>query len=49
MGDMSNLERGQIIGARLAGASLTKITALSDVSRETVSKALSAYTNHGRD
>jgi hypothetical protein len=37
MGDMSDFERGQIVGARLAGASVTKIATLLGVSRATVS------------
>jgi hypothetical protein len=46
MGDLSVFERGQIAGARLAGASVTKTATLSDVSRATFSKVMSAYTNH---
>jgi hypothetical protein len=42
MGDLSEFERGQIVGARLAGASVTKaVTA-------TVSKVMLVYTNHGK-
>jgi transposase len=48
MGDLSDFERGQIVGARLAGASVTKITTLLSVSRATVSKVTSAYANHGK-
>jgi transposase len=47
MGDLSAFERGQIVGARLAGASVTKTDTLLGVSRTTVSKVMSAYTNHG--
>jgi hypothetical protein len=44
MEDLSDFERGQIVGARLAEASVKKKTAtLLDVSR-----AMSAYTNHGK-
>jgi predicted transcriptional regulator len=47
MGDLSNFETGQIIGAHLAGASVTKSAILLGVSRATVSKVMSAaYTNH---
>jgi hypothetical protein len=48
MGDMSDFERGQIVGAHLAGALVTKTATLLGVSRETVSKVMSAYTNHGK-
>jgi transposase len=48
MGDLSDIERGQIIGTRLAGASVIKIATLLCVWRPTVSKVLSAYTNHGK-
>jgi predicted transcriptional regulator len=46
VGDLSNFERGQIVGARLAAASVTKTATLLGVSRATVSK--STYTNHGK-
>jgi transposase len=48
MGDLSDFERGQIVGARLAGASMTKTATSLDVSRATVSKVMLAYTNHGK-
>jgi predicted transcriptional regulator len=48
IGDLSNFERGQIIAARLAGASVIKTATLLGISRETVSKVMSAYTNHGK-
>jgi predicted transcriptional regulator len=48
MGDLSDFERGQIVGARLAGASVIKSTTLLGVSRTTVSKVMSTYTNHGK-
>ena len=44
MGDLSDFERGRTVGARLAGASVTKATTLLGVSRATVSKLMSAYT-----
>jgi hypothetical protein len=48
MGDLSNFERGQIIGAHLAGASVTKTATLLRASRVSVSKVMSAYMNHGK-
>jgi hypothetical protein len=48
MEDLSDFERGQIIGARLVGASVTKTATLLDVSRATFSKVMSAYTIHGK-
>jgi biotin operon repressor len=49
MGDLSKFERGQIVGAHLAGASVTKTTkhVLLGISRTTVSKIISAYKNSG--
>jgi deoxyribose-phosphate aldolase len=48
MEDLSDFERGQIIGAHLAGASLIKTSTLLGVSRATVSKVMLAYTYHGK-
>jgi transposase len=48
MRDLSDFERGQIVGARLAATSVTKTATLLDVSRATVSNVMSAYTNHGK-
>jgi hypothetical protein len=48
MGDLSDFEWGQIAGARLSGASVTKTVLLLGVSRATVSEIMSAYTNHGK-
>jgi transposase len=48
MGDLSDFEGGQIVGACLSGASVTKTATLLGVSRSTVSKVMSAYTNHGK-
>jgi hypothetical protein len=42
MGDLFEFERGKIVGAHLAGASVTKaVTA-------TLSEVISVYTNHGK-
>jgi hypothetical protein len=48
MGDLFDFERGQIVGAHLAGAPVTKTATLLAVSRVTVSKVMSAYMNRGR-
>jgi transposase len=48
MGDLSDFEREQIVRARLAGASVIKTATLLGISRTTVSKITSAYTNHGK-
>jgi hypothetical protein len=45
MGDLSNIERGQIVGVHLAEASMMKTTTLLGVLRATVSKA---YMKHGK-
>lgn len=48
MGDTSEFTRGQIVGARLSGASVTKAADLCGVSRATVSRVTSAYIQEGR-
>jgi transposase len=48
MGDLSDFQRGQIVGVRLAAASVTKTATLLGVSREEVSNVIMAYTNHGK-
>jgi len=47
MGDLSDFQRGQIVGAHLAGTSVTKTGTLLGVSRAAVSKVMTAYTNRG--
>jgi hypothetical protein len=47
MEDLSDFQRGQIVGARLVGASVTKIVTSLGVSRA-VSEVITAYTNHGK-
>jgi hypothetical protein len=45
---LSDSEIGPIVGVRLAGASVTKTATSLGVLRATVSKVMSAYTNHGK-
>jgi transposase len=48
MVDLSDFKSGQIVGAHLAGASVTKMATLLCVSRAAISKVMTAYTNHGK-
>jgi hypothetical protein len=48
MGDLSDFERGQIIGVCLAGASVIKTAILLGALRVTVSKVMPAYVNYGK-
>jgi len=48
MGDVSDFQRGRIVGACLAGTSVTKMANLLGVSRAAVSKVMKSYTHHGR-
>ena len=47
-GDLSDFQRRHIVGVRLAGTSVTKTATLLGVSREAVSKFMTAYTNYGK-
>jgi hypothetical protein len=44
----SPFESGQIVATLLAGASATKTATLLSLSRATVYKVMSVYTNHGK-
>jgi hypothetical protein len=48
MGNFPDFERGQIVGACLVGASMTKTDTLLGVPRATVYMVTLAYTNHGK-
>jgi transposase len=47
-GDLPDFEKGRIVGAHLAAASVTKTAALLGVSRGRVYKVMSEYMNHGK-
>jgi hypothetical protein len=46
--DLSDFQRGQIVGARSAGASVTKKATVLCLSRAAVSKVMMAYIKHGK-
>ena len=48
MRDLSDFEKGQIVGARMAGASLTKTAELLVFSRATISRTMSELKNTSR-
>ena len=48
MADLSDFQRRQIVGARLAAASVIKTATLLGVSRTAVSKVMTTYTNQGK-
>jgi hypothetical protein len=48
MGDLSDFQRGQIVGACLAAAPVTKTATSLAVSRAAVPKVVMAYTVHGK-
>jgi IS30 family transposase len=48
MKDLSDSEREQIVGTRLAGASVTKTATLISTLRTTIFKDMSPNTNHGK-
>jgi hypothetical protein len=45
---LQDIQKGQIVGECLTGVFETKMPTLIDVSNEAVSKAMTAYTNHGK-
>ena len=48
MADLSDFKRGQIIGARMAGASVAKSAELFGVVRITVSKVMTSFEKEGK-
>ncbi|GFU92492.1 transposable element Tc1 transposase [Trichonephila clavipes] len=48
MCDLSDVKRGMVIGARLAGASVSRTANLVGISRTTVPRVMTAYTNLGK-
>jgi len=48
VGNLSNFQRGQIVDARLAGASITEKATVFCLSRAAVSKVMMAYISHGK-
>lgn len=48
MSELTDFERGQIVGARMVGASVSKVAEVFSVSRGTVSKIYSAYLKCGK-
>ncbi|GFV43794.1 transposable element Tc1 transposase [Trichonephila clavipes] len=48
MCDLSDVKRGMVIGARLAGASVSRTANLVGVLKTTVLRVITAYTNLGK-
>ena len=48
MADLSDFQRGQIVGARMAATSVTETARMLDVSRGTVSKVMTAFEREGK-
>jgi hypothetical protein len=47
MGNLSDFQKGQIVGARLAVACVTKRATILVALRAAISKVMTTYTNHG--
>ena len=48
MANLSDFQRGQIVDARMAGASVTETSRMLDVSRGTVSKVMTTFKREGK-
>ena len=48
MRDLSDFEKGPIVGACMAGALITKTAKLLDFSRATISRTMSEFEKHGK-
>ena len=48
MADLSHFERGQIVGARMRGASVTKSAKLFGVAKSSDSSVMSAFEKEGK-
>ena len=48
MGDLSDFQKGLIVGARLAAVFVSKTATLLCVSRATVPKVITVHINHGK-
>ena len=48
MADLFDLKRGQIVGAPMAGASITKTAELFGVANSTVLKVMTAFEKEGK-
>ena len=48
MANLSDFKSGQVVGARMAGDSVSKINELFGVARRTVSKVMTAFEKEGK-
>ena len=48
MRDLTEFEKGKIVGTRMAGASVTKTAELFSFSRSTISRTMAEFKNYGK-